>query len=118
MARLLEVVAARDAEIARLRGRVAELERQLGQNSTNSHEPPSSDPPGTRPSKEASGRKRGGQAGHTSRLITTSRPTLSANTSMATTTPSAGTRGAGGSFIDYESPIEFELKRHIAAMAA
>jgi transposase len=64
VARLLEVLAARDAEIARLKGRVAELERQLGQNSTNSHKPPSSDPPGTRPSKEASGRKRGGQAGH------------------------------------------------------
>ncbi|MBK8941015.1 MAG: transposase [Polyangiaceae bacterium] len=64
VAHLLEVLAARDAEIARLKGRVAELERQLGQNSTNSHKPPSSDPPGTRPSKEASGRKRGGQAGH------------------------------------------------------
>jgi transposase len=64
VAHLLELLAERDAEIARLRGRVADLERQLGQNSTNSHKPPSSDPPGTRPSKEPSGRKRGGQTGH------------------------------------------------------
>jgi transposase len=64
VAKLLEVVAARDAEIARLKGRVAELERQLGQNSTNSHKPPSSDPPGTRPAKPTTGRGRGGQPGH------------------------------------------------------
>lgn len=64
MAHLLELLAARDAEIAQLKRRVAELEHQLGQNSTNSHKPPSSDPPGTRPSKEPSGRKRGGQTGH------------------------------------------------------
>lgn len=64
VAHLLEVVAARDAEIVRLKARVAELEGQLGQNSTNSHKPPSSDAPGTRPSKGPSGRKRGGQAGH------------------------------------------------------
>ena len=57
-------LAARDAEIVRLKGRVTELERQLGQNSTNSHKPPSSDPPGTRPAKPASGNKRGGQPGH------------------------------------------------------
>ena len=70
-ARLIEAVAARDAEIAdlraenvRLRARVAELEAKLGQNSTNSHKPPSSDPPETRPSKSPSGRKRGAQPGH------------------------------------------------------
>lgn len=71
VARLVEAVAARDAEIAdlraenaRLRGRVAELEAKLGQNSTNSQKPPSSDPPGTRPSKSPTGRKRGAQPGH------------------------------------------------------
>lgn len=64
MARLLEVVASRDAEIVRLKARVADLETQLGQNSTNSHKPPSTDPPGTRPPKTGTGKKRGGQPGH------------------------------------------------------
>jgi len=64
VARLLDAVAARDAEIAKLRARVAELEGKLGQNSTNSSKPPSSDPPGTRPPQPPSGRKRGAQPGH------------------------------------------------------
>lgn len=64
VALLLKAVDERDREIAQLKARVAELETQLGQNSTNSHKPPSSDPPGTRPSKPPTGRKRGGQPGH------------------------------------------------------
>jgi transposase len=61
---LLEMLSQRDAENALLRARVADLEAQLGQNSTNSHKPPSSDPPDTRPPKPPTGRKRGGQPGH------------------------------------------------------
>lgn len=57
-------LAKRDAEILGLKARVAELETQLGQNSNNSHKPPSSDPPGTRPPKPPKGRQRGGQPGH------------------------------------------------------
>lgn len=64
MALLLKAVEERDREIAQLKARVIELETQLGQNSNNSHKPPSSDPPGTRPSKPPTGRKRGGQPGH------------------------------------------------------
>lgn len=64
VARLLEALAERDAEIARLRTRVDELEGQLGQNSTNSHKPPSTDPPGARPEKRPTGRQRGAQPGH------------------------------------------------------
>ena len=65
--------AARDKLIAELLGRIAALERRvkdleerLGQNSSNSHRPPSSDPPGapSRPAKPKSERKRGGQPGH------------------------------------------------------
>src|SRR5215210_3253984 len=54
------------AEIARLQARVQELETRLGQNSTNSSRPPSSDPPSTppRPPAGPSGRRRGGQPGH------------------------------------------------------
>ena len=51
----------------RLRARVAELEEQLGQNSSNSSKPPSTDAPGSRPprrSKKKQKRRRGGQPGH------------------------------------------------------
>jgi len=51
-------------ENAALRARVAELEAKLGENSTNSGKPPSSDAPGTRPGKAPSGKQRGGQPGH------------------------------------------------------
>jgi len=45
--------------------RIGELEAQLGQNSRNSSQPPSSDPPGTpRQPKDPTGRTRGGQPGH------------------------------------------------------
>src|SRR4051812_12834391 len=56
-----------------LKGRIAELERRVGDlearlklNSTNSSKPPSSDPIGfkRKPPTPPSGRKRGGQPGH------------------------------------------------------
>ena len=52
--------------IEQLEARVAELESRLGQDSSNSHRPPSSDPPRGKPAppKTPSGRKRGGQPGH------------------------------------------------------
>lgn len=48
---------------------VEELKRRLGQNSTNSSRPPSSDPPQApkRAARERSGRKPGGQPGHLGR---------------------------------------------------
>ena len=67
---LLEVVCAElvtlRAENAQLRARVQALEARLGQNSTNSSRPPSSDPPEThaRPPAPPTGRQRGGQPGH------------------------------------------------------
>lgn len=64
VAQLLGVVAARDAEIVKLKARVVELETRLGENSTNSPKPPSSDPPNTRPAKQPTGRQRGAQPGH------------------------------------------------------
>jgi transposase len=58
-------------QIAALAKQVEELLRKLGQNSSNSHLPPSSDPPGTRKQRRAKAkakrkerRKRGGQQGH------------------------------------------------------
>jgi transposase len=68
---LVALVAAQAAEIAALKARIAELERRLGLNSSNSGKPPSSDglkkPPRdnrTRSTREPSGRPSGGQQGH------------------------------------------------------
>ena len=52
--------------ISVLEAKVEQLTAQLAQNSTNSSKPPSSDPPGVeRKVKAPSGRKPGGQPGHT-----------------------------------------------------
>jgi transposase len=56
-------------QVAALTQKVAELTERLGQNSRNSHLPPSSDPPGTAgkgggDQRPKSDRSRGGQRGH------------------------------------------------------
>ncbi len=65
---LIALVAAQAAEIAALRARIAELERRLGLNSSNSGKPPSSDglkkPPRVASLRERCGNKPGGQKGH------------------------------------------------------
>ncbi len=63
------VIAALMAENAEVRAQVAELKARLGQNSSNSSKPPSSDgyskpSPKKRSLRERSGRKQGGQHGH------------------------------------------------------
>lgn len=60
-------IAKLEAQVALLLARIAELEAKLGQNSSNSNRPPSSDTPAARqarPGKEPTGRSRGGQRGH------------------------------------------------------
>jgi transposase len=54
------------ATVDDLKAEIAELRERLGQNSTNSSKPPSSDPPSYKspPERESKGRKRGGQPGH------------------------------------------------------
>src|SRR4249920_3137821 len=64
---LLALVAALEAENAALKARLAELERRLGLNSSNSGKPPSSDgltkPARARSLRDRSGKKPGGQKG-------------------------------------------------------
>ena len=48
---VVEVLLAMDRRIRELEARVEKLERQLAKNSRNSSLPPSSDPPGKRPSQ-------------------------------------------------------------------
>jgi transposase len=54
------------ASIDDLKAEIAELKERLGQNSSNSSKPPSSDPPSYKaaPEREPKGRGRGGQPGH------------------------------------------------------
>jgi transposase len=65
---LIALIAALRAENAVLKARIAELERRLGLNSTNSSKPPSSDglkkPARVKSLRERSGKKPGGQKGH------------------------------------------------------
>ena len=65
---LIALIAALRAENAALKARMAELERRLELNSTNSGKPPSSDglkkPARVRNLRERSGKKPGGQMGH------------------------------------------------------
>ncbi len=64
----MAALAEKDAEIARLQGQVVELERRLGENSSNSNKPPSSDPPKQQQARQQKRKKskrgRGGQPGH------------------------------------------------------
>jgi transposase len=69
VAELRQHLAAREATILELQQEVAELRRQLGQDSSNSSKPPSSDgfkkkPRITGSLRGISGKKSGGQAGH------------------------------------------------------
>src|SRR5215213_609471 len=75
-ARLRAGNAALQETIAVLLARVAELERRLGLNSSNSGKPPSSDglhkpqrEPRTRSLRERSGKPPGGQTGHTGETL-------------------------------------------------
>jgi transposase len=65
---LLALIAAQAAQIAALTARIADLERRLGLDSSNSGKPPSSDglkkPVRVRSLREPSGKAAGGQKGH------------------------------------------------------
>ena len=62
----LAVLREQVATVEDLKAEISELRERLGQNSSNSSRPPSSDPPSyeRKPKREPQGRKRGGQPGH------------------------------------------------------
>jgi transposase len=66
-AAVLALVQSYQERLAALQKRIPDLEERLGQNSTNSSRPPSSDPPNVKraPPRTPSGRRSGGQPGHT-----------------------------------------------------
>src|SRR5215213_3350252 len=74
---LVELLLAQEArhvaEMAALRGRTAELERQVGLNGGNSGKPPSSDglkkPPRVGNLRQPSGKQSGGQPGHPGKTL-------------------------------------------------
>ena len=64
---VIEVLLRMDRRIQQLEARVEKLEHELAKSSRNSSLPPSSDPPGKRPSprgRDRSGRSHGAQPGH------------------------------------------------------
>ena len=70
---LVELLLAQQVDLTALRARLAELERRLGLDSSNSGKPPSSDglkkPPRVRSLREGTGRTSGGQPGHPGKTL-------------------------------------------------
>ena len=94
------------AYIRYLEARLADLEARLGQNSTNSSKPPSSDPPHIKaaPPKAPSGKRKGGQPGHPKR----SRPDLPADT-VIELRPSTCDRCAHALYGDDAQPLRHQV---------
>jgi transposase len=76
-AEVVTLLTSQARRIAELEALVADLERRLGQNSSNSSKPPSSDGPHVKPAppRVPSGKRPGGQPGHTRHERTRHEPT-------------------------------------------
>jgi len=108
----LSALEAKDAEIESLKTEVAALRERLGQNSTNSSRPPSSDPPqASRPSRrESSGKKQGAQVGAGPSLPPRSEPyptSRSLGGFGGFTGPGCGGCGGWGGFSPWSLSLSF-----------
>ena len=101
------------ATIATLEARVAELERQLGLNSSNSSKPPSSDGPKkprrTTSLRESSGRKTGGQKGHTGTTLRQSENPDAIVDHLPEACPNCGEGLAGADSVGHQARQVFDL---------
>src|SRR6266851_6922024 len=118
--------------ITGMQARIAELERRLGLNSSNSSKPPSSDglnkPPRTRSLREPSGKPRGGQKGHpgdtlrqveTPDIVVDHYPEICAGCGMALTAAMATSHAARQVF-DLPEPrpaVVTEHRAHVCSCA-
>ena len=109
---LLALCKAQAEEIAYLRGRVAELEARLSQNSSNSSKPPSSDiytPKQTRSLRGVSGKKPGSQPGHTGGTLGFSAVPDAVEWHVAASCEGCGHDLSGVSASDYERRQVYDL---------
>lgn len=123
---LMALIAAQAAEIAALKAHIAQLERRLGLNSSNSGKPPSSDglkkPVRVRSLREPSDKSSGGQKGHkgeTLRQITEPDRIVdhyppSCATCGLTVTPSMSTGYSARQVFDLPEPAPLVVTEHRA----
>jgi transposase len=110
---LVDYVLALEQRLAQLERRVQELEGRLGQNSSNSHRPPSSDglsKPNPKSLRTPSGRNPGGQPGHPGQTLQPVRQPDHIQIHELEVCPRCHGRGLGREpVLDYESRQVFEL---------
>jgi transposase len=108
---LERLVSEQGATIRRLEGRVEALEARLGQNSRNSHKPPSSDGLSKPPPKSLrtpSGRKAGGQPGHAGRTL---QPVAKPNQTVAHRLSRCPCGRCGGCWLEDQPVVDLEKRQ-------
>jgi transposase len=108
-------MAAAEAENRALRAQVADLEAQLGTDSTNSSKPPSSDGPAVKPrsQRRRTGRKPGGQEGHKGSTLKAVQHPDRVQTHRAEQCGRCGTHLADAPVIKTEARQVFDLPEQI-----
>src|SRR5664280_2525953 len=110
---LIEVILAFQERVAQLEQRLKGLEGRLAKNSSNSHQPPSSDglkKPRVKSLRTRTGRKPGGQPGHPGRTLQRVKEPDHIELHELIVCPQCGGRGLGREpVLDYESRQVFDL---------
>ena len=110
---LIELILAFQERVAQLEQRLKGLEGRLAKNSSNSHQPPSSDglkKPRVKSLRTRTGRKPGGQPGHPGRTLQRVKEPDHIELHELIVCPQCGGRGLGREpVLDYESRQVFDL---------